>query len=87
MQPTAGSIEAPSIKIIFDGFNGVCIVKAKMKDEHWALEDDGVKPGSSDGVQPTVLLPTYKSRKRCIHACLPTILLSLNLARNIAGLS
>lgn len=48
MQQDAGSAEAPYIKIILDGYNGVCTVRAKMKYEGGAAEGDWVTPGSGD---------------------------------------
>lgn len=42
----AGSAEAPYIKIILDGFDGVCTVRVQMKYEDWVAKDDWVTLGA-----------------------------------------
>lgn len=45
---TLAQQRTPYIKIILDGYNGVCTVQAKMKYEDGAAEGDRVTPGSGD---------------------------------------
>lgn len=46
MPQDAGSAEAPYIKIILDGFDGVCTVRVQMKYEDWVAKDDWVTLGA-----------------------------------------